>query len=474
MADPRARAAREGAGASGALGALLVALALAGCASHAHDVASVHAALTAGDVLSAVSEFEKTEGRDDDLLYLLEKGHIMHLAARWDESNDAFDAAERRAEDLYTKSVSREVAAFLTSDLATEYRSAPFELQMVPYYRALNYLATNEPDEALVEARKANSKLAMFLADDDPNDASVPRQAAFLQYVTGLIYESEGEANDAAVALREAMRLYGEEQTISGRAAPDWLPEDFYAVAKHLDLSGEIDALLATDPDLPRRVAESDANNLVVFLESGFVPYREEVEIVLPIFDDEERGEDGVFLGEPQWYVDRYSGDVYAYRADRVTLDHVLSFAFPSLVTPESDVRVAELLLSDGSCLAAQPALDLSAAAQAEFARRLPTTLLKTVMRAIAKETARRKADEKDEMLGWIINAANVATEQADTRGWNFLPGRIDLLKASVAPGSQTIRARFRDAAGEIVEEVALEVEIEPGRTTFVSIRSFQ
>ena len=71
-----------------------------------------------------------------------------------------FEAAERRADELYTRSLSGEAAALLTSDLALPYRGTPCELQLIHYYRALNYLALDLPDDALVEARKANFSLA--------------------------------------------------------------------------------------------------------------------------------------------------------------------------------------------------------------------------------------------------------------------------------------------------------------------------
>jgi hypothetical protein len=445
-----------------------------GCAAPLRDLAPVRGALAGGDIETAVAEFEKRGGKEDDLLFLLEKGYMMHLAGRWDASNEAFEAAERRAEDLYTKSISQEAAALLTSDLVTPYRSAPFELQMVPYYRALNYLARGERDEALVEARKANQLLAVHADKEGEGDSGGPRRAAFLQYFTGLLYEAQGDANDAVVAMREAARLYEEDAAAGCGRAPSWLAEDFYAVAGHVGLASEVDALVAREPDLPERARAGDANNLVVFVESGFVPHREEVDIVLPIFEDAKEGEKGTFLGQPAWYVDEYGDDVYAYRADRVKLDHVLRFAFPELVETPSAVRSAEVVLDDGSVLPAEPALDLGAAARADFERRLPGILLKTVARAIAKEAARREGKEEDIVVGWIINAVNVATERADTRGWGFLPERIAMLKARVPAGRQSVRVDFRDGAGELVETVTLDVAVAEEGTTFVSARSFR
>ncbi len=482
-ARPRRAVLRVAVRAPFALLALLAACALlAGCAAHVADLAPVRAALLNRDVPTAVAEFEKGKHRNNDLLYLLEKGYLTHLAGRWDESNDAFEQAELRAEELYTRSLSQESGALLTSDLVLPYRGTPYELQMVQYYRALNYLQRGEPDEALVEARKANENLARYAdkneKDEEGKADETLRQDAFLQYVTGLLYESEGEANDAAVAFRDAARHYRDDEAAFGLRPPSWLAEDFYAAARRVGRDSEADSLAATDAELPMRSDAHGDANLVVFFETGFVPYRDAVDITLPIFaSDAKSGDDdknSVASVPATRYVDEYGDDIYAYRADRVHLDHVLRFAFPQLVDVPSSVRVCEMTLPDGGTARGERALDLAGVARTEFNRRLPKILLKTVARALAKEWTRKKAKKKDAVFGWIVNSINVLTEQADTRGWIFLPGRIDVLKARIPEGQHTMAIRFLDDAGVAVEEGSLEVTIEKGRTTFASIRSFQ
>ncbi len=443
----------------------------AGCASHARDLAAVRAALVTGDVPAAVGEFEKLKGGKKDLLYLLENGYMMHVGERWQESNAAFERAEERAEELYTKSVTREAAALLTSDLVLPYRGMSYELHMVQYYRALNYLALGERGEALVEARKANAKLALYA--EDAKDTEGPRQDAFMQYVTGLLYASEGEWNDAAVSFRDAARLYRGREEATGASAPGWLAEDYFAAAKRVGLASEVDSLAAAHPAIAERAAEAGESNLIVFFESGFVPYREAVDITLPIFEDVD-WEHADALGYAHRYRDEYGRDIYAYEARRVKLDHVLRFSFPLLVDVPPRVRACELVLPDGAVVRAEPALDFGAVARREFEDRMPGILLKTLARAIVKEAARRSAKKEDGGLGWLVNAVNVATEASDTRGWIFLPGRVDLAKARVLEGPCRATARFLDADGALVDEFAVEVDVAPGRTAFVSLRTFQ
>lgn len=451
---------------------VLALICVSGCASHTRDLADVRAALVAGDIPTAVKEFEARKQKKSDLLYLLERGYMMHLAGRWDESNLAFEAAEQRADELYTKSVTRQAAALLTSDLALPYRGMPYELQLVQYYRALNYLQAGRLDDALVEARKANFKLAQY-AEANADDPAL-RQDAFLQYFTGLLYESQAEVNDAVVSFRDAASLYRRYGQEYGVSMPSWLPEDYLAAADHLDLRGEADSLLSSDPGLRERAREHGDYNLVAFFESGFVPHREPVDITLPIYSVEGDGKNEEHAQTARHYVDRYGREVYSYRADRVELDHVLRFSFPQLVGVPAVATACELVLPDGRVEPAELALDLTRVAEAEFSDRLGGMLLKTVARALAKEAARKKAKEKSEGLGWLVNAVNVATEQADTRGWVFLPGRIHMLKCRLEPGTGPVLARFLDREGVVVEEWEMSLLIEPGETRFISLRCFR
>lgn len=454
----------------GALFCLL--LTLSGCASHVADLAGVRGALVAGHTDSALAQFERRKAKKQDLLYLLDSGYMLHAAGRWKESNDVFEAAERRAEELVTKSVSREAAAFLTSDRVRPYSGLPFELRMISWYRALNYFELGELDAALVEARKSTDRIARnSYADSTASESASARshQEAFLHYMNGLIYAAGGEGDNAAVSFRLAGQLYAGASSVAGFDAPPAFFADFLALARRLDLAEDERALAGrarggTKP-------ETEPRNIVVCLESGFVPYREAVDLTLPIFKKDD-------WGAPGWYWDSYRHDLYSwrpgyYRGD-VDLDHVLRIAFPRLVEPRTAVARVEVVAPDGTRLAAEPALNLDAVCRSDFEARLPSIFMKTVARAIAKELARKAADKKGEGWGLLVNLIGAATEAADTRSWTFLPSRIDLARLTLPPGPATLTVRFLDASGRAVDEQRVQLEVHPGRTEFVHFRSFR
>ncbi len=433
-----------------------------GCASRAQDLSLVREALWQGDVDRAWSEYEKVGGKDSDLLHLLEKGYLLHLSGRWRESNEAFEQAETRAEDLYTKSVTREGLALLTSDRTLPYRGSPHELQLVQYYRALNYLELGQFDEALVEARKANYLSSQLYDDEDEDEAA---QNAFLDYFTGMLYAANGEWNDAAVALRRAYDGYGGESGRYGVGTPPGVKEDLGRSLMRTGQSSEARRLGVTSVDS----GSSGSRRLIVFFEAGYVPQLESVDITIPIFD---RGDDDQYA-RAGLYVDRYGAQIYDYR-DPGNLDHVLRFAFPRLEDLGSAVSSCELELSNGRTVRGYPVLDLSAIARDDFNRKLPKILLKTIARAFIKEAERKAAKKENEVLGWVVNAINLATEQADTRSLILLPGTIYAAEIEVPPGVDSVKARFLDRFDQTVDEWTLDVSEADNRTEILSLRSFR
>lgn len=448
-----------------ALAALL--LLSTGCASRVDRLQPVLTELDRHDFAAAVLAHESLEKEPEDLLGLLERGYLLHLAGRWDASNEAFEAAELKAGELRTVSVSNEALAFLTTDRARPYRGSPFELQFVHYYRALNYAALGLVDDALVEARKSSAALATWADEGERGGPGL--SGAFLHWMTGLLYAAAGEANDAAVSLRLAAGAYRSAAAADSPAPiPPSLAEDLYAAALAVGLSDLADSLAAHDPGLPARAGQ--APNVIVFLETGHVPALREVALTLPIL--ESRGHDN--WDEARRYVDRYGNDVWSWGGRQRGLSHVLRVALPALYDrPSAAVRGA-LFTPAGPAPPAESVLDLAFEARRDYDRRLPTLLLRTVARALAKETARKSARKKNDTLGVLLNAAGVLTEHADTRSLVLLPARIEMARLYLPPGETTLGVRFFDGQGRLTEERTAPVTVRPGATSFLSVRSFR
>jgi len=455
---------------------LCLAWAAGGCASHSQSLREVRGALVADNPVQALTKFQEKKEKPADLLYLLERGYLEMAAGHYAASNTAFEAAEIREEDLYTKSVTGELAALVTSDNVLPYRSYPYELAMIQYYRAFNYLALGEYDGALVEARKAN-QLLVELADEKEGKNSYQNDA-FLQYFTALLYENAGETNDATVAFRSAYQVYNDYAERYGIAAPPDLKPDFYRSLIELGADEEAATLADGDDSLEDRALEGRDANVVLCIETGFAPYFEAVDIVLPIFnkdkDNEYRDCSDCGMEYAHVLVNRYGSNIYAYSSGGISLDHVLRFAFPHMVDYPSAVASVDVFTPDSMAVAPNLAEPLGTIAHQEFNDRLPKVLLKTVARALIKEFARTRAKRNSDALGALVNIANLATERADTRSWLFLPDQISLAKLTLSPGVHDLEVVFYDSYGAEADRKRVTVSVPSTGMVFARVRSYR
>ncbi|MFX8660939.1 hypothetical protein ABTM16_20055, partial [Acinetobacter baumannii] len=80
------------------------------------------------------------------------------------------------------------------------YMGEDFERFMIHYYKALNYLYLHEPDGARVEARRIT--LSNNALEDKTRSKNKYQEDAFSLIVQGLIYELNGEPNNAFISYR--------------------------------------------------------------------------------------------------------------------------------------------------------------------------------------------------------------------------------------------------------------------------------
>ncbi|HUO57689.1 MAG TPA: hypothetical protein VMV05_05885 [bacterium] len=441
---------------------------LEGCATYSQKMLPIRDSLLTGDVTLAVQNFKKIPASKDDLLHMLQEGYLDNLSGDWQSSNDAFDAAEKRYEELYTISISNEAFSLLTSDNSRPYRSNEQEMALIPYYRIFNYVQLGKYPDALVEARKANDKHKVDLSQLDKMSEKDIRFKAFLNYYTGLLFASQGESNDAMVSFRNAFKLYQWGNTHFGLPMPRWLPGDYYRTAINMDLKDEVRLLPKTYPDIASRAAQDQRQNLVLFLESGFVPYREGVDIFLPIYKTDKNDE------AARYYRDTYSGNIYAYQTKPAKLDQFLRISFPKIAPFPSAVASCQLFLPNGTPLRSENGLDLARVTDLQFKQDLGDILLRTLIRTLAKQGTLKSAQDKSSGLGALVNIFNVATEQADTRSWLLLPERIDLVKTSVPAGTNQVTVRFLDSNGMVVEQKSVPLNPSAGGLQWISVRCFK
>jgi len=212
-------------GRTGAALALAAALALflAGCSGPSGSYKRrINAEIAAQNYAQAERDIDQAKereyGKKNMVLYYLDKGTALHHEGKYGESDAAFDQAEQRMVELYTKSITKAAGMLALNDNTMDYAGEPFERALTNVYRAFDWLFQGQIDEALVEARK----VGLFL--DELNRTlegkATYKDDAFAQYLSALLYADAGRLDDARISMEAAMTAYGWYQSLYGSPTP--------------------------------------------------------------------------------------------------------------------------------------------------------------------------------------------------------------------------------------------------------------
>ena len=449
---------------------LLILFLLSGCASYVERMEPVKMHMRHGDFDAALMELEKRFGdKDDDLVLLMERGLLLRYAGRFEESNSVFEQAEQLADDLYTKSISRTLSALITSDRSLAYEGEDFERVIINYYRAMNYLDLGMPEDALVECRKVISKLDNYKEQYDGEDPKKYITDPFILYLTGLIYESMGEINDAYISYKKAAVAF-EEGPLLSAPPPPTLFDDLISAGKVLGFSDEVEFYQRKHGTAEmKQPLPPDYGEIVLMIETGFIPMKIEHSISLPILEDEEDEEIedlSVKLRERS-RVERKYTDVHYWL--KVALPGYPPYEPPFWSSVSAGGRDAFMVE------------DFDVLARASLDDHMPDILLRAIVRALVKYFATTKGEDAVEkehgfvagkVVGGLLNVAAAATENADLRGWLGLPRNIYIVRLIRPSGTVTIPITLKNRQGYSTTD-EIEVDVSPGRTRFTAHRIF-
>jgi hypothetical protein len=408
------------------------ALVAAGCSTYSSTSPVIREALVHQDYEKAIKEISKINKSNSELLYCYELGTVQHEQGDYAASNVTFERAEQVFDELYTKSISREIGAAVVNENIVKYRGDAFEAVLVNYYKILNYLFLGQASDALVECRRLNQKLQVIHDAGETYFVDDP----FLQYLTALVYEYGGEPGSAEVSYRASFQEYESDSTV---AVPPWLPCDAAANARR---AGDLDLVASYEKGAGCPPPATGRGRVVVLVEAGSVARKIETSFTVPILNN-----------------DRYPNqDTYAYELyrrqgqhyDNRVVKYWLHVALPALQVDPPEIHRAVVRASLSSTATPpsgeQPAQatsvcveDLDAQARRAYQEKQPTVVLRAIARALAKYIASETASQKDTGLGTLVNLLGVVTETADTRSWTTLPRTIELARLDLDPGKYKI-----------------------------------
>jgi uncharacterized protein len=441
--------------ASGCLLAALVALGLSACSQFRDLYPKINGMEASGQYDQAAALIEKNKDQYGDrnfVLYQMDLGTMLHYAGKYEESNKAFAAAEQKIDELYTESITGNVAAFAVNDNLLPYKGEDFESVIVDIYQALNYVELGNIDNALVFARKVDQKLDVINRQYDPDKKNVYKEDAFARMLMGALYEISGsrdDLNDSYISSRLATGIYDKDFSVNyGVPAPSVLGANLLTAAAFMG-SEELDQAKQRYPNAPLMTAQDIREK---YGQLYFVHFagRSPVKV--------EGGFAGVY------------GTV------------VVKVVFPEYRRVNYLVSGSQVSLDGQPATRLDPAEPIGAIAIKNLENRKTRIYAKAIARAGAKAVAnlvlQRQAQKQGGDVAGLLAAiaggvATAATEQADLRCWQTLPDKILFGRVLLPPGKHRLTVQFTTGAGAVVATKDLgDVEVPPGHSKFIILQS--
>jgi hypothetical protein len=410
--------------------------------------------------LSYVEEHREEYQNRNRLLFYLDAGMFAFSAGDYERAVQDFTAAEQLMEELYTISVSREATTFLINDNTAPYRGEDFESVMVNLFLALSYANLSKIEDALVEARKIDSKLAAINLQYDEEHQNAYREDPFARMLIGILYEmgqTSADLNDAYISYSLAINGYESEYQRFGLSVPGILAEKALSTAEFMGEEQQ-DQLRERFPSqqFPSLAERKEKAEVFGLHFNGRAPVKEPATIVFPM-------PDGFLLKVAFPTYGKVDKRIVGGRLYAKPLEEDRAFQAPFTVA-EPIGKIAKENLED----------------------RKGRIVVKTIARVTAKylavkavQKAAREAAGRDHgalaglLAGVAGNVLVFTSEEADLRCWRTLPAEILISKLTLEPGTYQFWAECYDASGRIIRKVELgQRDLRPGEKILLQFRT--
>ena len=459
---------------------LLIISLMIGCGGYKMTV--VKNELATGQPEKAYDHLQKNAPKKPNLPFLYEQGSVGNYANRFTESNKALADAENISDKLFTRSITKEIISRGVNPQLRPYPGVHYERVLSHYYRALNYFYLDQLVGALVECRRATRFIPIYM---DENDNYKTFGSAFLAYLSGTLFEAQGNAaymagasleaqrewNNAFVSYRQAELHYrhGKEKTTV--PMPKDLGYSLVRLARKLGFTEELTLYRAKYGDPPP--PPNNYGELILFYESGYVPEIEEETLTFPILKIDPIAKGKHDEAAKAAFIPTLLGrEGKSY--SKVELEYIVHVAMPMIGSNRPQYRGIKVTVGNEST-DGELVEDVEKIAIATLDAGRLAMLFETLLRGLAKYLLFREADKQHEALGTIANLAGVLTERADTRSWQTLPNQIFMVRMPLPEGTHTLNLSFLDVNGQVCGNQSVpDVKINPNQITFLNHRTYE
>lgn len=433
---------------------LVSSLLLAGCVTtqtHDSKVSQSMTTLKTGRIEDAIKQVEdQTQGANqNDLLLNLEKGELMRIGKRYQDSLAAFGIADARVKEWEEtaksdpKKLMGQIGATILGDASRDYEGQDYEKVMLTTRMAMDRISLGDLDTARIDIKRTHEREAVIAefraketvaAEEEAkskgvttgnkelsgypietlNDPEVLKlkngfQNALSHYMAGFVYEALNEPGLAAPGYRKAIEL-------------------------RPDLPVLEDGLKGLDQRTSFR-RKKGVTDVLFVVEAGNAPSRQSKKVQFP--------------------VPTTSGLI------------TVSFAFPAIY-PNNDAPAINGITVGNQVLPTALVTDFNVMARRALKDELPGVYTRAALRAVVKGVAQDQVNKNfGALAGLAANLAVAATESpADDRMWRSLPERVFIARTFLAPGEYDVN--FTGRPGD-VQHIKVD-----GRYMVIPVRSFQ
>jgi hypothetical protein len=389
-----------------------------------------------GDLQKALEALQADEGQAESktrFIYYVNNGLLLSILGKYEESNEYFEKAFLFGEDYHINYASEAASYFVNPNL-TMYHGEDHEHLLLLYFKALNFLKMNKPEDALVECRRLNIRLNK-LSDKYKSDQKFQRDA-FIHTLMGIIYQSTQDYNNAFIAYRNAVEIYETDYaTMFGLQVPEQLKKDLLNTAWWTGFADEFEQFKSkfNMPDYKPVKPEAE---LVFFWHNGLSPVKGEWSINFFITRE---GENMLMFSNPGLGISFPFEVEKKNEKDDLTSLEIFRVAFPKYIERPVYFNAAKLE-TDSVTYPLEQSEDINKIAFYSLEQRMMLEFSKGLLRAAMKKVTEHSIRKEDERLGALIGLVNAITEKADTRNWQTLPHTIYYSRVPLHEGENDVK----------------------------------
>ncbi len=409
-----------------------VAVCLTACATFSDTIQSTERGLAQQQPKAALAAYEKVKpAASDRVLYLMNKGMLLRMSGDYAESTRTLEQAKQGIEELRALSLREQALSIAVNDATKSFIGEDFERVMVNNYLALNYLEGGQLDAARVEALQVD----LLLREKAQKIAAASPYAedAFARYLSGIVYEDEGEWSDAMIAYRKAYEAYKKQLKSFSVAMPETLKHDLIRLADR-----KIDQTLSEAELL-------DRGEIILTVHAGLAPIKRERSTTVP----------------------------------NPATGRILRIALPQYRSRAQPLAYASLS-SDSASAKTSRVENIDAIAVKTLDAEMPLITARAIARMAAKDTVaaaagsggssgNSSANTTAALFGLAVNVAGVLTERADTRSWFTLPGEIHLARLPLSPGEYKLKVELHGRDERVLDSSEIKVTLRKGEKKYLS-----